>query len=333
MNPWDWVPTGFLLANRFTQVDSDRKQMRQSVSNRLAQPQTAAGLSILVIILLIAAKAVASVLTGSIGIRADAIHSAIDLTGAVIGLLGIRISRRPPDEEHAFGHGKAEAIAGSVISVLIFLAAASIIYEAVRRLATGGSLESLGLGIYVTSAAILVNLVISYYARRVARSHDSLALEATARDMLADVLSSVAVLVGLLLVRITGQSVADPIVSLLVAALIARTAYVTMKQSLDGLMDTRLPPAEEEYIKKLVKQRGVPGFHQLRTRKVGSERHIYLHLLMPKDASVEEAHNVCDALERDIERTLQRTDVTIHVEPCSKDCKVCGAICDFRDES
>jgi cation diffusion facilitator family transporter len=311
----------------------DDRQDHRHIRAILAQPETASRLSILVIALLIAMKAVASVLTGSVGIRADAIHSSIDLLGAVVGLLGIRISRRPPDAEHAFGHGKAEAIAGAVIAVLIFGAAGSIVYEAVRRLLEGGSLEYVGLGIYVTAAAIVANVAIAGYALRVARSHESLALEATARDMMADVLSSVAVLIGLLLVRITGHTVADPIVSLLVAALIARTAYITMRQSLDGLMDTRMPPAEEEYIKELLKQRGVAGFHQLRTRKVGSERHIYLHLVMPKDSSVEEAHKVCDDLERDIGEKLQHADVNIHVEPCEAECESCDAACDGRGKS
>lgn len=335
-NPWDWAPTGFLLTRKTAQNRNDMsKHTKRGIAGYLARPETAARLSILVIALLIALKAVASVLTGSISIRADAIHSAIDLSGAVIGLLGISVSRRPPDADHAFGHGKAEAVAAAIIAGLIFLAAGSIVYEAVRRLVVGGSVESLGLGIYVTSAAIVVNLAISWYALRIARSHESLALEATARDMMADVLSSCAVLVGLLLVKLTGHFVADPVVSLLVAALIARTGYITMRKSLDGLMDKRLPPAEENIVRECISHRSsdLVGFHELRTRKVGNERHIYLHLVMPKNASVEEAHKVCDDLERDICIRLQRADIIIHVEPCSTDCASCNAVCDLRNGS
>ena len=312
----------------------DARQIRENVAGHLGRPEIASALSVVVIMLLIALKAVTGVLTGSIGIRADAIHSAIDVSGALIGLLGIRISRRPPDAEHAFGHGKAEAIAGAVIATLIFFAAGWIIYEAVTRLTTGGDIESLGLGIYVTGAAVVINLLIARYALRVARSHESLALEATARDMQADVLSSCAVLVGLLLVRVTGYSVADPIVSLLVAALIARTGFVTMKQAFDGLMDRRLPPEEEDIIKECISnyQGELAGFHQLQTRRVGNERHIYLHLVLPKNSSVEEAHNVCDDLEACIGRRLQRADVNIHVEPCNEDCVNCDASCDLRDK-
>lgn len=297
----------------------------------LARPENVARLSILAISLLIAMKVAASIKTGSIGIRADAIHSSIDLFGAVIGLLGIRISGRPPDERHAFGHGKAEDIAGAVISGLIFVAAGTILYEAVRRLIYGGEVELVTLGIYVTAGAMVINAAISWYASRVARSAESLALEATARDMLADVLSSAAVLIGLLLVRATGNSMADPIVSILVAGLIARTAFMTMKKSVGGLMDTKLPEAEEGTIKAVIMEHSgqLVSFHELRTRKVGNQRHIYLHLVMPKDASVDQAHAICDHLEEDIERRLQRTRVEIHVEPCAIDCDGCPASCNL----
>jgi cation diffusion facilitator family transporter len=298
-----------------------------------ARPESVARLSIAAIGVLIAAKVAASVFTGSIGIRADAIHSSIDLLGAVVGLLAIRIARKPPDERHAFGHGKAEDIAGAVIAGLIFFAAGTIFYEAIRRLVEGGSVEFVSLGIYVTLAAIVINTTISWYALRVARSSESLALEATARDMQADVLSSCAVLIGLVLVRLTGNNMADPIVSLLVAALIARTAFLTVKKSIGGLMDTRLPQSEEQAIEKIIMEHAgqLAGFHELRTRKVGNQRHVYLHLVMPKNASVEEAHAVCDHLEQDIQKELPHASVEIHVEPCDGDCGACPASCDVPE--
>lgn len=308
--------------------------MRQDTGSPgvLRQPENAAKLSIAAISLLIVMKAVASALTGSIGIRADAIHSAIDLSGAVVGFLGIKISRKPADERHAFGHGKAEDIVGAFIAGLIFFAAGTILYEAIRRLVDGGTVEMVALGIYVTAAAIVVNLGVSWWALRVARAAESIALEATGRDLLADVMSSCAVLVGLVLVRLTGNPIADPIVSLLVAALIARTAFQTLKKSVGGLMDTTLPEAEEEAIKKTILEHSeqLVGFHALRTRKVGNQRHIYLHLVMPRNASVDRAHAVCDHLERDIETRLYRASVEIHVEPCTVECAQCLAICTLR---
>jgi len=180
----------------------------------------------------------------------------------------------------------------------------------------------------------VINAVISWYAMKVARATDSVALRATARDMLADMLSSCAVLIGLILVEVTGLNYIDPIVALLVSVLILRAAYLTFKESLSGLIDTRLPEAEEETIRVCVLEyrSRVVGFHNLRTRKSGSQRIVDLHLIMPREASVDEAHEVCDLVERDIETRLQCVDVTIHVEPCTTDdCVYCSVICTIRE--
>lgn len=291
-----------------------------------------AKLSILLISLLIVMKVVTSVLTGSIGIRADAIHSVIDLFGAVIGFIGIKISGRPADERHTFGHGKAENIAGVTIGGIILLAAGAIIYESIQRLISEEAPDLITVGIGVTAAALVINTAISWHALKVARFTDSAALRATARDMLADALSSGAVLVGLVLVWTTGLDILDPIVALLVAILIVRAAYQTMKESLSCLIDTRLPEVEEEAIRSCLMEYSdrVVGFHRLRTRKAGSQRHIDLHLIMPRETSVDEAHEVCDRLEKEIEKKLQQADVTIHVEPCIDECSQCSVSCTIR---
>jgi len=291
-----------------------------------ATKEGVAKLSIFAVSLLIAMKVAASIVTGSIAIRADAIHSAIDLFGVIVGYIGIRISTKPPDERHPFGHGKAENIAGVVIAGLIFVAAVTIAYQAVSRLITGATVELVTIGIYVTAAAIAINGIVSWYALRVARSTDSVALEATARDMFADVLSSGAVLVGLILVRLTEIAMLDPIVALLVAAIIIRTAYLTMKKSFGGLMDIRLPKAEEDAIIDCIKEHGgqLVGFHKIRTRKAGSQRYIDFHLVVSKHLSVEQAHQLCDKIELEIENRLSDTSVTIHVEPCDGKCEQCS---------
>lgn len=291
-----------------------------------ATKESAAKLSIFAVSLLIVMKVAASIITGSIAIRADAIHSTIDLFGVIVGYIGIRISTKPPDERHPFGHGKAENIAGVVIAGLIAIAAGTIAYQAVQRLITGGTVELVTIGIYVTAAAIAINGIVSWYALRVARATDSVALEATARDMFADMLSSGAVLVGLILVRLTGITILDPIVALLVAILIARTAYLTMKKSFGGLMDIRLPRAEEDEIIACIREHGaqLAGFHQIRTRKAGSQRYIDFHLVVSKHISVEQAHQLCDKMEREIENRLSYTSVTIHVEPCDGKCEQCS---------
>jgi len=300
-----------------------------------ATKENTAKLSIFAISFLIAMKVVASIVTGSIAIRADAIHSVIDLAGAIVGFIGIKIAGRPPDRQHPFGHGKAENIAGVVIAALIFIAAGTIAYQAITRLISGATLELVTVGIYVTAAAIVINLAVAWYTLRVARTTDSVALEATARDLLADVLSSGAVLLGLILVRITGVALLDPIVALLVAILIFRTAFLTMKRSFGGLIDTKLPRAEENEIIACLGEHGgqLVSFHKIRTRKAGSQRYIDFHLVVPKDFSVEKAHRLCDELEQEIEKRLSDTSVTIHVEPCDGKCEQCSISPDICQRS
>ena len=296
----------------------------------LATRTGAAKLSIASISLLILLKIVASILTGSISIRADAVHSTLDLVAAVIAFIGIRISDRPADERHPYGHGKAENISGVLVAGLIFVAAGSIVYEAVKRLIVGVSLELIGIGIYITAAAIVINMLVSWYVLRVSRATDSIALEATARHMLTDVLSSCAVLVGLILVWLTGLITFDAVVALIVAAIIVKSAYGIMKKSFGGLIDVSLPEAEEAVIRVAIKEHvgELVDFHALRTRKAGRQRYIDLHLVMPKDISVADAHRMCDHLEQDIKSKLKYASLTIHVEPCTEECDRCPVASD-----
>jgi len=296
--------------------------------------ENAAKLSIASVSLLIIIKVVASIITGSISIRADAVHSALDLIAAVTTFIGVRVSGRPADEQHPFGHGKAENISSTVVAVLIFAAGGIIIYTAVNRLIVGAPLKSLGIGIYITVGAIVINILISRYLAKVARATDSLALAADARHLFSDVLSSVAVLVGLIVVRLTGLNILDSIIALLVALLILKVGYDTLRKSFGGLVDVRLPKMEEVEIKSCIVEHysEVVSFHKLRTRKAGSQRYIDLHLVMPKNASVEEAHKMCDHLEQDIENRLRHTSVTIHVEPCSIECDQCFISCSLREK-
>ncbi len=277
----------------------------------------AAKLSIVAISLLILMKVIASIITGSIGIRADAVHSTLDLVAAVIALIGIKVSAKPADERHPYGHGKAENISAVLVAGLIFIAAGTIVYEAVKRLIVGVSLELIPVGIYVTAAAIAINLLISWYVLRVSRRTDSLALEASARHMFTDVLSSVAVLIGLVVVQLTGLSLLDSIVALGVAVIITKSAYGILRKSFGGLIDVKLPEDEENIIRSAVMEHigELVEYHQLRTRKAGDQRYIDLHIVMPKNISLEDAHRMCDHLEQDIKSKLQHASVTIHAEP------------------
>jgi cation diffusion facilitator family transporter len=286
---------------------------------------------------LILLKVVAGLLTGSISLIAEAIHSSIDLMAAVIAFISVRISDRPADEQHPFGHGKAENISGVAEAVLIFVAAGIIIWEAAQRLITGKILKFPAAGIGVMAVSIVVNILVSRYLLKVSRKTDSLALEADARHLTTDVMTMGGVLVGLAIVwigELTGinLNIFDPIVAILVALFIIKTAYDITRKSFGGLMDIKLPEAEESVIKSCILEHSgkVVAFHELRTRKAGSQRYIDLHLVMPRNANVEEAHRMCDHLEQDIEKRLSRTNVTIHVEPCTIECEQCSVSCVLR---
>jgi cation diffusion facilitator family transporter len=280
---------------------------------------------------LILLKVVAGILTGSISLIAEAIHSSMDLAAAVIAFFSVRVSDKPADEQHPFGHGKAENISGVAEAILIFVAAGIIIYEAIQRLITGKTLVQVDVGLGIMAASIVVNIVVSRYLLRVSRKTDSLALEADARHLTTDVMTMVGVLVGLAIVRI-GQlvgvnlNIIDPIVAILVALLIMKTAYDITRKSFGGLIDVKLPEDEEDTIRSCILEHSgkVVAFHELRTRKAGSQRYIDFHLVMPRSFNVEEAHRMCDHLEKDLEKRLSRTNVTIHIEPCDGKCQRCS---------
>jgi cation diffusion facilitator family transporter len=285
----------------------------------------AAAISIVSNSFLILLKIVAGLFTGSISLIAEAIHSTMDLAAAIIAYFSVRVSDRPADEQHPFGHGKVENISGIAEALLIFIAAGIIIYEAIHRLIAGATLEFVEIGLGITVVSIVVNLLVSRYLLKVSRDTDSLALEADARHLTTDVITMVGVLIGLALVRLTGLSIFDPITAILVALLIIKTAYDITKKSFGGLIDVRLPKAEEAVILATIKEHTsqLAGFHEVRTRKSGSHRFIDFHLMLPKNTSVEDAHKMCDHLEEDLKNRLPNSNVIIHVEPCDVECDQC----------
>ena len=299
---------------------------------KLAEKPKAAAVSIASNTALILLKLIAGVITGSVSLLAEAIHSVMDLAAAIVAFISVRIADRPADAEHHFGHGKAENISGVIEGLLIFVAAGIIINEAVHRFIEGATLELIELGIGIMAVSIVVNVIVSRYLLKVSNATDSLALEADARHLTTDVLTMSGVLIGLVIVRLTGLFVLDPIIAILVALLIIKTAYDITKKSFGGLIDVGLPAAEESAIKSSIMKYDtlVLDYHKLRTRKSGSQRYIDLHVILPRNISIEEAHKVCDQLEKDIRAALPRTDVTIHVEPCANDCDQCLVSCDSQ---
>jgi cation diffusion facilitator family transporter len=305
----------------------------------LSSKAGAASLSVSSNIFLSLLKMTAGLVTGSVSILSEGINSLVDLFASLIAFFSIRIAGHPADDEHPFGHGKAENISGVVEGILIFIGAGIVIYQAIRKLMFGVTIQLVDLGLGVMFLAVIVDIVVSRHLYRVARMTDSLALEADADHLRTDVYTSGGVLVGLALIRIglffgiEQASILDPVIALIVSFLILRTAYRITRKSLGGLVDTRLPREEEDRIIESITEhyRELVGFHALRTRKAGGERHIDLHLEMAKSVSLEEAHRICDHLEEDIEEKLSRTSVIIHCEPCHSECQQCAVMCAERD--
>ena len=292
----------------------------------------AAKLSLLVITGLIGLKIGVVVITGSISILAQAADSFLDLFAVIITFLAVGMATKPADEEHPFGHGKVENIAAVVQAVLIFTAGGLIIYSAVHRMILGATVELTEAGIGVMLVSIIVSFFLSQHLLKVSRATDSVVLEANARNIAADVYSAAGVLVGLVAIRFTGLNMLDPIIALVVALFVLKAAYDVMRKSFGGLVDVKLPEPEERAIRGCITEHGcqLVSFHDLRTRKAGSHRYVEFHLVMPKNASVEETHQMCDHLEQDIKTRLPRSSVTIHIEPCNIECTQCYVSCTIR---
>jgi len=287
-----------------------------------------------VVVGLIIFKVVVSWLTGSISILAQAADSLFDLFAGIITFFAIRIAAKPPDAEHPYGHGKVEDIAGVVQGILIFIAGGLLIYSAIVRIIEGSSIKLTEAGIAVMAVSIVVSIFLSRHLISVSRATGSVALEANARNIAVDVYSASAVLVGLAIVRFTGPrlNIIDPILAIGVAIYILKVAIDTIRKPISGLLDEKLPPSQQAVIEDCLRKhsREVSGFHALRTRRAGSQSYIDLHLVMARDISLEQAHQICDRIEVEIQSVLHEASVTIHAEPCDNKCEQCPAICSKR---
>jgi cation diffusion facilitator family transporter len=278
----------------------------------------AAGLSIVSNSFLIVLKLGAGIVTGSIALITEAIHSAIDLVASVVAFFSVRKADQPADEDHLYGHAKIENLAAAIEGVLIVLGAAVIMFESVRRLGDPPHLEKLGLGIAVIAFSLVVNLVVSTWLYRQAKATDSPALEGDAAHLRTDALTSVGVLVGLILVEVTGLEVLDPVVALVVAVAIVFSGIRIVMRSSRVLVDESLPAEEIEVIRAAIEEAGGPeviGFHKLRTRRGGSHRYIDLHVQFRAGTSLERAHALSHDLTDAIQARVRGADVLIHLEP------------------
>lgn len=280
--------------------------------------ENAARLSLVVALLVLGIKAFAYLLTGSVALLSDALESLVNVAGALLALLAIRFAQRPPDETHPFGHSKAEYFSAVLEGVLVVLAAFLIAKESIPRLLHPRPLGDLGPGLLVSLLASLINGLLAWHLLRQGRRLRSPALTADGYHVLSDVLTSVGVLAGVSLAWATGLWVLDPLLALLVAGDILLMGFRLVRQSVGGLMDEGLSLEEVARIRGFITER-LAGraleVHDLKTRRAGPRTFLEFHLVVPGRTTVEEAHQLCDELERALEKEFPGLVVTIHVEP------------------
>jgi cation diffusion facilitator family transporter len=289
---------------------------------------------------LVLMKFVVGFAIGSVSIISEAIHSLMDLIAAVIAFFSVRKSAEPPDAHHEFGHGKFEDISGLIEALLIFAAAILIIREALLKLLGEPTMQFppdlLIFGIAVMGVSALVNWFVSHRLMKVAKQSESIALESDAWHLRTDVYTSLGVFLGLILIRLTGIALFDPLFAIGVAVMIMKAAFDLTRRSFSDLIDHSIPAMDEQRIKSIICEHAgdYAGFHDLRTRRSGPDIFIEFHLVLPGTATVLQSHDLSDHLEADLKVEFPRAVVTIHTEPCNEGaCNRCGSFCTFVEKN
>jgi cation diffusion facilitator family transporter len=276
-----------------------------------------AAVSIAAALVTIVLKSAAYFLTGSVGLLSDAFESLVNLAGALMTFGMLKISFRPPDEEHIHGHDKAEYFSSSVEGLLIIFAAAGIIYAAVKRIIEPIPLEELGTGLVISTAASLVNLAVGIVMIKYGKKNKSIAIEADGQHLLTDVWTSAGVIAGIFVVSLTGWNILDPVVALAVAVNIIWTGILLLRRSVSGLMDASVSKEDCAKIQAVMQRYRRKGFdfHALRTRQAASRIFISVHILVPGNLSVHDAHHLAEDFEKEISSIFGDVSVTTHLEP------------------
>jgi len=274
-------------------------------------------ISILAALATIALKGGAYVVTGSVGLLSDAFESLVNLAAAIVALVALSAAARPEDEDHRYGHSKAEYFSSGFEGALILLAAASIIYTAARRLLDPRPIEQIGVGAGIAITASLINLVVARVLFRAGRAHQSITLEADAQHLMTDVWTSVGVVVGVSAAALTGWQRLDPIIAILVAFNIMRAGVHILRRSLLGLLDTAIPEELQRKISEILARHAGEGvrFHALRTRQAGAWRFIDFHVLVPGSWSVQRGHDLLERIEEEVRAAVPNCSVFTHLEP------------------
>jgi cation diffusion facilitator family transporter len=285
------------------------------------EKKIAAVLSIVSNSSLILLKVFAGIVSGSIGIISEAIHSGSDLLASVITFFSVSESSKPADEDHQFGHGKYEDFTSFIEGMLIIFAAFYIIYEAVQKIFGGAGCKiNPNVGLVVMFISVIVNVLVSTYLFKAAKSTGSSALYADGEHLRTDIYSSLAVFIGLLCVKITGKIIFDPIIAILVALIIFLAGYKICETAKNSLLDTSLSKEENDKIAEIIEKHLGNGFislKNLRTRQAGLKKNIEMTLIVEKNMHISTSHKLCDEIEAEIETNLKNTDILIHLEPNS----------------
>lgn len=274
----------------------------------------AIGTAVLTVLL----KASAWAITGSVGLLSDAAESMVNLAAAIVALVMLTIAARPADDSHHFGHTKAEYFSAALEGIMVFVAAASIIYLGIDRLLNPRPLESLGIGLGISLTAAVLNGIVGRLLVKVGTRHRSITLRADGRHLLTDVYTSVGVVVGLGLAWLTGWNWMDPVIAILVGVHILVTGYRLIAESSAGLMDASLSPEDNARIQAILDahtEKGRIEFHAVRTRESGARQFMEMHMLVPGDWSVQRGHDVMEDLVDEIVAQFPAMRVTGHLEP------------------
>jgi cation diffusion facilitator family transporter len=276
-------------------------------------------LSIVAALLTISIKLIAYLLTNSVGLLSDALESCVNLIAAVVALIMLRLAEKPPDEQHGFGHNKAEYFSSAIEGGLIVLAAVSIIWSAIPRLLHPKPLENVGIGLLMAVGASLINLIVSIILIKNGKKHNSITLEADGRHLRTDVLTSAGVLIGIALVKLTGWLILDGIVAIGVAINIIWTGYQLLRRSALGLLDTSISKDDMAKINQVFEKydRQNIKFHSLMTRQSGQRKFIMMHVLMPGKLNIHQGHAIAEKIEEDIRMAFANSQTTVftHLEP------------------
>ncbi len=274
-------------------------------------------LSIGAAVVTIGLKSAAYLLTDSVGLLSDAVESLVNFVAAVTAYLSLLYAAIPEDRSHTYGHGKIEFFSSGLEGLLIVFAALAIAWYAVQRLLVPHPLDPLGPGLVIATLAALINGAVGLLLLRIGRRHRSIVAEADGRHLLTDFWTGAGVVVGLGLVWLTDKPVLDPIIALVVAANILRTAADLLWRSFHGLMDHALPAAELQQVRSIIESHLGPqmDYHALRTRQAGSQRFVDFHLLVPGDYTVQRAHTLTGEIEEALRQALPGLEITVHIEP------------------